>query len=114
MRTDNQTFNDGIITITKASERKIIETKLSKIRFGEKTVGVQRYWQAKVAGDKVDRVIAIPYSKTFKLSTSDVVLIDSENEQQYEVIQTQEKKDTTPPSIYLSLRKIVQPYADRR
>lgn len=40
-----ENFGDGLLTICEADERSLTRTKLEHIRFGNRTVGVTRYWQ---------------------------------------------------------------------
>lgn len=113
-------FGDGLLTICDADERTITRTKMKHIRFGNRTVGVQRFWQAKTAGDKVDRLVSVPLSVAGLglVSTNDVVIIETEKAEksshQYEIKQVQPKYDAEPPALYLSLEKLVHPYKDGR
>lgn len=113
-------FGDGLLTICEVDERIITRTKMERIRFGNRTVGVQRFWQAKTAGDKVDRLVSVPLSVAGidLVSTNDVVIIETEKNEksshQYSVLQVQPKYDAEPPVLYLSLEKLVHPYKDGR
>ena len=53
-----------------------------------------------------------------RIETLDIVILDSQKSDtdpaQYKIVQIQEKLDTMPPVLYLSLEKIVQVYKDRR
>lgn len=112
-----ETFGDGLLSICDADERTIIRTKMERIRFGNRTVGVQRFWQAKTSGDKVDRLVSVPLSvaRLDLVSTNDVVIIETEkNSSQYAILQVQPKYDAKPPVLYLSLEKLVHAYKDRR
>lgn len=115
-----ENFGDGLLTICDADERTITRTKMEHIRFGNRTVGVQRFWQAKTAGDKVDRLVSVPLSaaKLRLVSTNDVVIIETEKAEksshQYTIKQAQPKYDAEPPALYLSLEKLVHPYKDGR
>lgn len=115
-----ENFGDGLLTICDVDERTITRTKMEYIRFGNRTVGVQRFWQAKTAGDKVDRLVSVPLSVAGLglVSTNDVVIIETEKAEksshQYEIKQVQPKYDTEPPALYLSLEKLVHPYKDGR
>ena len=55
-----ENFGDGLLTICEADERSLTRTKLEHIRYGNRTVGVTRYWKARTAGNKVDKLLAIP------------------------------------------------------
>jgi hypothetical protein len=101
-----EAFNDGVACICKVSGRKITGDKGS-VRFGIRTVGVQRYYEAKVASEKVDRVISVPYDK--RIRQSDILLIE---EEQFKITLIQEKRDTKPACLYLSLERIVTKYQE--
>lgn len=126
-------FGDGLLTICEADERTLTRTKVEHIRFGNRTVGVARYWQAKTAGNKIDKVISIPLAvaEAVLIETQDIVIMENEtdwlwdrmefdeNEMQdqsghYQILQIQEKYDTAPPALYLSLGKLVHPFKDGR
>lgn len=112
-----ENFGDGLLSVCDADERTITKTKIGRIRFGNRTVGVQRFWQAKTSGDKVDRLVSVPLSvaRLDLVSTNDVVIIETEKcSGQYAVLQVQPKYDAEPPALYLSLEKLVHAYKDRR
>lgn len=115
-----ETFGDGLLTICDADERTITRTKMEHIRFGNRTVGVQRFWQAKTAGDKVDRLVSVPLAviELELISTNDIIIIETEknaeSSNQYEVKQVQPKYDAEPQALYLSLKKLVHPYKEGR
>lgn len=100
-KTDEVTFNDGVLAVCECKENKITRTKAQRIRFGEKTVGVTRFFRAKVASDKIDRLIRLP--KNPLIVRGDILLIENE---QYKIIQMQ-PKDTCPPSLDLSIERLV-------
>lgn len=117
-----ETFDDGILSVceTEEEQRALLRTKLDGIRFGNRTVGVQRFWSAKTAGNKIDRLVSIPLAalSVEPVQALDIVILDQEVIQtemkQYQVKQIQMKYDTVPPAAYLSLEKLVHPYKDRR
>lgn len=110
-----ETFNDGSITICEAEERTIIKNKLQGIRYGSRTIGVQRYWQAKTAGNKVNKLIAVPLSvlQAANIEIQDVVIFEDKLGQ-YQILQIQEKFDKKPSALYLTLEKIIHPLKDGR
>ena len=55
-----ETFNDGLLTVCEVSGRTILKTKREGIRFGNRTVGVKRFWEAKVAGSEISCLVAVP------------------------------------------------------
>ncbi len=128
-----EVFNDGLLSVCEAEERTLTRTKIENIRFGKRTVGVTRFWQAKTAGNKVDKLLSIPADATGVdlIEVNDIVILDNEtdwlwdtmtfdDEQmkdktgQYQILQIQEKFDARPPALYLSLEKVMHPFTDRR
>lgn len=128
-----ESFGDGLLAVCETDERTITRTKMKHIRFGNRTVGVQRFWQAKTAGNKVDKLLAVPLSvlEIGMIEINDVVILENETDWlrdplqfddkqikdragQYQILQVQPKYDTKPPALYLSLEKLVHPYKDGR
>lgn len=103
------TFNDGILDVCQVKNRKIIRTKIKGLRFGYRTVGVKRFYEAKVVSDKIDEVVSIPQSP--QITTLDICIIRGI---QYKIVQTQNKYDSLPASTFLSLERIVTLYEDVR
>lgn len=112
-----ETFTDGLLTICDADERVLVKTKLDNIRYGKRTVGVARFWQAKTAGNKVDKLVAVPLETldAAAIEINDVVVVkNAPVGGQYQIVQMQLKFDTKPPSLYLTLEKLVHPFKDGR
>lgn len=126
-------FSDGLLTICEADERKLIRNKLVHIRYGNRTVGIQRFWQARTAGNKVDKLLAIPLGAldVDLIEVNDVVILENETgwlwdpmkfdetelkdrAGHYQILQIQPKYDARPPCLYLSLEKLIHPYRDGR
>ena len=57
---DFETFNDGVLTVCEASGRSLVKTIREDIRFGSRTVGVKRFWEAKIAGSEIAYLVAVP------------------------------------------------------
>lgn len=55
-----ETFTDGILSICKTEDRVIVDTKLKDIRFGNRTIGERRYFDAQTAGNKITKLLSIP------------------------------------------------------
>lgn len=116
-----ETFDDGLLTICEAEDRNLIRTKIEHVRYGNRTIGVSRFWQAKTDGNKVDKLLSIPLDlwNVSPVSIHDIVILEN-NEKgqggsgQYEILQIQQKFDAEPPVMYLSLEKLVHTYKDRR
>ena len=49
------TFNDGSLDICSVKGRKIVETRQAGIRFGFRTVGIKRFYEAKVLSNQITR-----------------------------------------------------------
>lgn len=112
-----ESYNDGILTICETEGRSLIRNKATGIRYGNRTIGVQRYWSAQTAGNKVDKLIAIPISlmTTCHLDISDIILIEKAGPfeaGQYKISQIQPKPDKH--SVYLSLERTLHEYGDKR
>ena len=116
-----ETFGDGLLSIFEADERCLTGTKASHIRFGSRTVGVKRYWEAKTAGNEIAYMVSIPLELLSAVSiyAGDIVVLETRTESegnsgQYRILQIQPKYDSSPPALYLSLENLMHPYKDRR
>lgn len=104
-----ETFNSGILELCQVRENKIIRTVQAGIRFGDKTIGVNRYWQAQVSSAKVDRLVAVQIIPDIEYDQ--IVLI---NGVQYKLLQIQFRQDTKPSTLLLSLERLVVLRKDER
>ena len=115
---DYETFGDGLLSICETEERSITGTKMEHIRYGNKTVGVQRFWQAKTVGNKVDKLISVPLEvlQLDQILVNDIAILETEpgSPGQYQILQIQPKYDSRPPALYLSLERLIHPYKDER
>lgn len=115
---DYETFGDGLLSICETDERNITGTKMGHIRYGNKTVGVQRFWQAKTVGNKVDKLISVPLEvlQLDQILVNDIAILETEpgSPGQYQILQIQPKYDSRPPALYLSLERLIHPYKDER
>lgn len=103
------TFNDGILDICIVENRTITQTKHRGLRFGKKTVGINRFWQAQVSSATVDALVAI--LPVEGITTMDVCVLHGK---QYKILQVQEIFDGSPPHLLLSLERIQISYKDVR
>lgn len=103
------TFNSGVLELCKAKDRALIETRHKGLRFGDQTVGVTRFWEAKVASSSIDRLVAI--LPVTGISQADICIIEG---QQYKIKQIQKKFDKTPMCLFLSLEENNISYRDER
>ena len=60
------TFNDGILNVLEAKDGVILANKFEPIRYGLSTVGVTRFYQAKVSGSEISLLINIPLNSYIK------------------------------------------------
>ena len=115
---DYETFGDGLLSICETDERNITGTKMEHIRYGNKTVGVQRFWKAKTVGNKVDKLISVPLEvlQLDQILVNDIAILETEpgSPGQYQILQIQPKYDSRPPALYLSLERLIHPYKDER
>lgn len=103
------TFNDGTLSICEVEGRKITKTKYAGIRFGNRVVGIKRFWHAKVNSSTVDKTVAIPWGLV--INTLNIVII---NDRQYKILQIQEKFDARPAEKLLSLEESKILFTDGR
>lgn len=109
---DFQRFNDGIVDIyciiNGAEEGDMPTDKpvfRHHLRFGWKTVGINRYYSAMQNMVIISRAIITPLMAD--VSTQDIAVI---NGQQYKIEQKQELNDYRPPSMLLALSDIEEVY----
>lgn len=110
-----QTYNDGLAMVCEKANiaepgcmpKEGLAVRL-KLRFDERTVGINRFYAATQANVQIDRVIRC--QRREDVSTQDTVQI---NGQSYEIKQIQYPKDVVPKSMDLSLKKVVQKYESK-
>ena len=109
----SETFYDGVISILKAVDG-VIEATIIEVPYGTKTVGINRFYQAKTAGSDVKMVVSIPYNK--KVHQTDLVEIHDFETDEKEIyrIDMLQVKDTAPRSIWLTLVGVPIKYDDNR
>lgn len=107
-RANRELFNDGKCVVCK-TEKKAITEEIAALRYGLRTVGITRFYQAKISESGVDMLISVPFNHF--VNAKSIILINGE---QYEINQVQEKYDTSPASMYLTLKKAYPAYADER
>lgn len=79
--------------------------KLHYLPFDYRTVGLARYIEGRQEDVKITSVISVPYRPD--ISTQEVVVL---GEAQYRIWQLQHISDTRPPTLKLSLERIVENY----
>lgn len=96
-----QTFNDGILSLYTIGDDDGLKPIQSGIRFGTRTVGSKRFFEAYEFQRRVDKVVRIPQTK--EPQANDVAVIGG---WQYNILQVQEIKDSMPVCWQLSLEAI--------
>lgn len=105
-------FADGIVTVY--SVVNIAEEgdrprdglrKIISLPYDYKTVGITRYSSGKQDNVKIAAVISVPMRP--EISSQNIVKI---GEVQYSIYQVQRINDTRPPTLKLSLEKVVEDY----
>lgn len=87
------------------------------ISYGDETVGFSRFYTAKQAGVDVDRAISVPFECVENLRRDMALEMRSYRTgkvEYHKIVQVQEKHDTVPPSLLLSLKEILVTLEDER
>lgn len=111
----SEVFDDGILTVLNAKDGVILSNKFSPIRYGVRTVGAIRFYQAEVAGTEIEMMISVPFNRYIR--QNDLIEIRSfhtTNEKAIYRIKQLQPKDTAPRSIYLTLEKTDVLFTDKR
>ena len=93
-----ETFNDGICSFRLIDEDGNAGEEKEALRYGEKTVGIQRYYEAMTNKLQIDRLIRVPYQSW--LTTEYLAVI---KDVVYEIIQVQLIPDSLPKTNAVSL-----------
>ena len=108
-----QGFNDGVVTIytvdnTAEPGYKPVEGLKKKIslRYEERRLGIQRYYNAQQNQMQVERVLRVP--KAGRITSQDVAI--TEDGEQYRIDLIQKADDVYPSALDLTLLKTVQKY----
>lgn len=109
-----EVFNDGILTVLNASDGVILSNKFSPVRYGEKTVGAVRFYNAQVAGTQIDKLISVPFNPF--IEQDDLVELQSYHTGEKKIfrIKQLQLKETAPRSLHLTLVKSDVLYTDAR
>ena len=117
MNKQTQTFNDGVVSIYKVADLALpgdlpVEGLVLQqtLRYKERTVGLNRFYQAMQNNIKVDFVIRCPEVRGLSEKATDILVAILIDGQQYKVMQIQYIEDAQPPSMDLTLERIGEPY----
>jgi len=107
--TKSEEFYSGTLTPTVSENYIITGSCPFSFPYGNRTVGVKRYWEARAQGAEITKLVSVPlYSLTRDLfQVGEIVelrdyAIDG-TPVFYKIEQVQLKEDTAPPCLYLTL-----------
>ena len=98
--TEFLTFNDGQCDIYSVSGNRLAD-KLRTLCYGNRTVGMKRFYAARAASTEITRLIQIPLREDVTTENRAVI-----GKAEYKIEQAQYLYDTNPPATVLTLRKI--------
>lgn len=108
-----QAYNDGVVTVYAVTDAGSpgglpVEKPVKKavLRYEERRLGLQRYYEGKQNQVEVERVLRTPRRKG--VSSQDLAV--TEDGQQYRIDLVQSATDVYPPSMDLTLTRITQKY----
>lgn len=115
LQTSSETFNSGVLNVLSAVDGVINSNILTGVNYGDRTVGASRFFNAESAGTEVTRMIAVPFNRMIKRGNI-LELHDFMDDEKhlFEIVQIQEKYDTAPACLYISLRRTSINYVDKR
>jgi len=110
-------FNDGIVSIYKVTDISLAGDMpvdglvlQQTLRYKERTVGLNRFYQAMQNNIKVDFVIRCPEVRGLSEKNTDILVAILIDGQQYKVMQIQYIEDAQPPSMDLTLERLGEDY----
>lgn len=108
-----QAYNDGVVTVYDVTDAGPpgglpVEKPVKKavLRYEERRLGLQRYYEGKQNQVQVERVLRTPRLKG--VSSQDLAV--TEDGRQYRIDLVQSANDVYPPSMDLTLTRIAQNY----
>ena len=113
-----EVFNDGIINVLNACDGVVTSNRISNVKFGERTVGIKRYYEAQTVGHKIEGVISIPFG--VDVTTDDLLEVKAYHLHStvksgiYSISQIQHPVGKVPDCLYISLMKGSIEYDDGR
>lgn len=107
----SQAYNDGIVTIYALSDEALPgyrpvpkEDPIATLRYAERKLGIQRYFQGQQNQIQIERVIRVP--KSVQISNQDIAV--TEDGEKYRIDLVQLVNDVFPESFDLTLSKYTQ------
>ena len=106
-----QSYNDGVVIIYSVADvakpgyqPQIELTEKIKLRYEERSMGLQRYYQAMQNQVQIERVLRV--QRTNKITSQDVAI--TEDNTRYKIYMVQAVSDVYPPSVDITLSKFEQ------
>ncbi len=93
-----ETFNDGVVHIHAADDKDRINEEIEKYNFGERVIGIKRYYSSNAVNVNISRLVRIPQQR--EIDTSMIAKIGGN---EYKIVQVQHINDTNPKTTDLSL-----------
>lgn len=100
--TEFLTFCDGLCEIRRIEKNKPGES-LATVHYGDRSITAKRYYTARAASEKVDKLIQVPAHPRF---VPDVGLCCIINNVRYDIDAVQYLPAVNPPSYILTLRHV--------
>ena len=111
-------FGQANVQFLKLDNNKaIIGNTSPALSCGLRVVGAKRFNEARLAGYAADLVIVIPHAYLSYVENNkvcEVKFFDRKEKGIYTVKQVQDRFDSVPPCIQLTLQEEKEPYADKR
>lgn len=98
--TEFLTFNDGMCDIYNVDGNTLTD-KVVTLCFGNRTVGMKRFYAARAATTQIDRLIHVPQRQDITAIQSVVI-----EKVRYKIEQIQQLNDTNPRGTLLTLHEI--------
>lgn len=112
---DSETFNDGVLNVLKATDGVIEKNIFCDIKYGNKTFGVSRFFNAQVSGNEIDKMIVIPFVDCIdRTNILELREHRTGNVKLFEIVMIQELFNSAPRCLQITLRKTGIKYVDNR
>lgn len=99
--TEFLTFSDGFADIYTVASNKPVSPARLHLAFGNRTVGMKRYWEARSDTAEITRLVQVPLQED--ITTHDQVVIAG---MRYKILQAQQLYNTNPRVTVLALQNV--------
>lgn len=99
--TEFLTFADGFADIYTVEGNKPVSPARLRLAFGNRTVGMKRFWDARVASNEINRLVQVPLRED--ITTHDQAVIAG---MRYKILQVQQLYNTNPRVTVLTLQNV--------